>query len=146
MPFRSGFPSAVRNTLTSGARPSTGERIICETAIVPPMDTSAMAAPFSQFCIGSPGALIGRPRGTVSRATATERVRNGAVAFVTGVLEELVIRFPVQRHRHFPGRGEDLRILDRHLVIDRVLVDAREAFDRVQLLALRDRANALRGD
>src|SRR6185369_12604935 len=69
-----------------------------------------------------------------------------AVSLVTGVLEELVIRFAVQRHRHFPGRGEDLRILDRYVVIDCVLVDARETLDGMQLLALRDGADTLRRD
>src|SRR6185503_8777722 len=136
MPLRSGFPSAARSTLTSGARPSTGDRIICEIAIVPAMDTSAMAAPFSQFCIASPRRSVGRPRRPVARAAGAERIGHGAVALVTGVLEELVVRFPVQRHCHLPRRGEDLRILDGHLVIDRVLVDACEALDRVQLLAL----------
>src|SRR5688572_27990328 len=98
MPFRSGLPSAVRNTAAADARPSTGCRITCEIASVPATDTAAMRTPLIQFgieCLGwllRPGAL----RRPVARAARAERIRDGAVALVTRVLEELVVRLPVQ--------------------------------------------------
>src|SRR6266545_2885923 len=52
-----------------------------------------------------------------------------------GVFEHLValifkkahVALPLQRHPHLPGPGKDVRVVDRHLVVERVGVDERIA-------------------
>src|SRR5437764_12468286 len=74
-----------------------------------------------------------------------QHVFQSVIAFVTCVFENPIPLVPVQRKRHFPGTGVHVRIVDGGFVLNRVFVNAREAFDRVSGLAQRNASNAARG-
>src|ERR1700680_1309209 len=62
--------------------------------------------------------------------------RDGLVALVARVLEHLIALVAGQRHGKPPGRCEHVRVVDGHVVADRVGADAREVFNEVQGLAV----------
>src|SRR5262245_3807432 len=58
--------------------------------------------------------------------------------FDAAILHELRVRLQaaIQRHGDSPRAGKGLRILDRHLIVDGVWADRREALDQVQRVAM----------
>src|SRR5690554_5333831 len=59
------------------------------------------------------------------------------VGLLADVLEKLRAGVPLQIEAACPARGVGTRIIDRNLVPDRLRIDAREPFDRMQLLRMR---------
>src|SRR5688500_17028458 len=106
--------------------------------------SSRLSSSFAWDLLRSLSRAGGR-RGSVACAPGAQRIGKTEVPLVTRVLEDLVVGLSVQWNRHSPRRSEDLRILDRGFVVDRVLIDARKALDDVQLFALRNRSHPLGG-
>src|SRR5436309_9374822 len=75
----------------------------------------------------------------VGNASSTEGVLQSIISLVAGVLPERSGDF---RHRHFsrPRLGPHPRVLHRELVKNRLVVDACEAFNHVQVLGSRERS------
>ncbi len=74
----------------------------------------------------------------------TQHVLQRMISFVTRVFENSIPLVPVQRKRHCPGTGLHVRIIDCGVVLNRVFVNAREAFDDVSGLALRNASQPTR--
>src|SRR6185369_8434589 len=67
----------------------------------------------------------GAPGNIQTRAAAASAVRRLRVVLldiegIAGILQKLKVLFlvPVQHQAHRPGAGEDLGVLDRHVVVD----------------------------
>src|SRR5580693_8885298 len=76
------------------------------------------------------------------RPGSAEDEPDGLVALVARVLEHLVTLVAGPRHGKLPGLRVRARVVDGHVVADRVGIDAREALDQVQGLALGHTAEA----
>src|SRR5580693_4305387 len=68
---------------------------------------------------------------------------HGVVSFVACVLEYLVAVFVRNGEGDSPGRGICLRIGNRHLVLDVLRIDAREALNQLQIVTVRGCAVAV---
>ena len=66
--------------------------------------------------------------GAVHRLLVAHHERRGVVGLLADVLEQLGPRFPAQVEIALPRRGIGAGIVDRHFVLDRVRIGAREAF------------------
>src|SRR5262249_2877498 len=74
----------------------------------------------------------------VAGAAASQDVLDGFVPFVARILEHLVRVVAHERNRDGPWLRVVGRIINRHAVVDVAIVHAREAFDGVELFALRN--------
>src|SRR5262249_23784118 len=68
------------------------------------------------------------------RASTSERIVQAVVAFVARVLEYRTFIF-LPRHFRGPGSRPRRRIVDRELIAERILGDAREALGQPHVLA-----------
>src|SRR5258707_11471287 len=75
-------------------------------------------------------------------ATPAEDVLHGVIALMAGVFIDPVILFLAQRYPYFPGFRVHVRIVDGNSVVNRAGVGAREPFDDMQRLALRNALDA----
>src|SRR5881409_748449 len=72
--------------------------------------------------------LFRRFSGFFLSTRTTERVEHGVIRLVAAVLEQLIAGFLHNRKSNLPGSGIDLRIVNRHFVLDCVGVHACETF------------------
>src|SRR5437773_8790787 len=72
--------------------------------------------------------LFRRFRGSFLSTRATERVEHSVISLVAAVLEKLIAGFLRNRKSDLPRSGIDLRIVNRHLVLDCIGVHACETF------------------
>src|SRR5579883_1963926 len=89
-------------------------------------------------CTKSPGAAV-------LRAAAAEDVVDRLIAFVASVFKDAVIRIASQRNRYSPRFEILLRIVNRHLVKNRIPIHAPKPLDYVQRWALRNPLDAASG-
>src|SRR6266545_2222279 len=81
-------------------------------------------------------------RGSFFGARAAEDPGDGVVPLVARVLVHPIFGIARQRNHDLPRARVDRRIADGDLVVDRARVDAREAFDEAQGVAVRHAAHA----
>src|SRR5439155_15592892 len=74
--------------------------------------------------------LFRRFGGSFLSTRATERVEHSVISLVAAVLEKLIAGFLRNRKSDLPRSGIDLRIVNRHLVLDCIAVYACETFHR----------------
>ena len=74
----------------------------------------------------------------IDYALAAERVGDRVIAFVAGILVDLILRFSREWHRNRPGLCVDIRVCDRHSPDDCVLRYAFVPLDHVESLSCRD--------
>ena len=75
-----------------------------------------------------------------------EQVMHSVVAFVAGILEDLVAVLVRNRESDSPGRGISLRVGNRHFVLDVFRIDARESLHQLQIVAVRRGAVSVHTD
>ncbi len=77
-----------------------------------------------------------------SNRDVCDEVANGRIVLVASVLEHAIVVVTLQRKRRLPRFGQNDRILDRDLVVDRVRCRPCEPLDDAQVAARRDRLAA----
>src|SRR5262249_38953009 len=85
----------------------------------------------------APGGLLLLPSMALlllGSAGASQDTFEAVIAFMTGVLVDLLVRL-LQRNHRGPRPHPGCRIVEGHLVLDRVLRDACEPFRHMQVLA-----------
>src|SRR5271168_3909885 len=75
---------------------------------------------------------------TLLSAGGAQTIVHRMVAFMAGVLKNLIARLMADGKCYRPGRGEGLRIGDSHLVFDGVGSDTRETLHQLQIFAVRN--------
>src|SRR5580704_3295982 len=74
--------------------------------------------------------------GAVHRLLVAHHECGGIVGFLADVLEQLGPRFPAQIEIALPRRGVGAGVVNGHLVLDRVRIGAREAFEGPESLCV----------
>src|SRR5215831_17081692 len=74
----------------------------------------------------------------VGRATATQDIFDSVVPFLARIFVNVIFRITRQRNFNLPGFRIRLGIIDRDLITDSVVIDARESLDNMECFALRN--------
>src|SRR5439155_1775559 len=135
-------PSSRRRSTTPRQAPSCWESWASRDRARTPARASARTATPPARTRAEPSRVFSLLLRRVRRATRAQLRGNRVVPLVARVLEHLVLGIAVHRERDLPRLRIHARIVDRHLVLDRVGARRREALDDVELLALRDAADA----